>query len=116
MKNQNNFQVTGRITKDAEVKNFASSAVARTGIAISRKENTNGEEKRKTGFMNIEAWRKKENVADFEQLKKGALVTIEGYFKPDEYQKNGKTVNAIVMNVTKWEVHPKNENAAQQEG
>ena len=34
--------------------------------------------------MNIEAWRKNENTSSFDRLVKGTLLTVEGYFKPDD--------------------------------
>lgn len=115
MNTQNNFQITGRITADAKVNQFATASVARFGLAINRKETVNGTEKKTTAFMNFEAWRKNENAADFQQLKKGQLVTIEGYFKPDEYEKDGVKHQIIIMTATKWEAVSKDEKK-QQEG
>lgn len=103
MKTQNTFAVTGRITKDAEVKNFANNTVARTGLAINRKETVNGEEKKTAGFMDIECWRKNDNTAELELLKKGQMVTVYGFFKPEEYEKDGKTVHKIAFAITKVE-------------
>ena len=49
-------------------------------------------------------------MADFELLKKGNLVTIEGYFKPDEYKdKENKTVQKIVFAATKIYLTPEKE-------
>lgn len=46
----------------------------------------------------MEAWRKNENVESFSQLTKGTLLTIEGYFKPEEWaDKDGVLHNNIVM-------------------
>ena len=109
MNTTNNFSVTGRIGQDAKVNQFATASVARFGIAISRKETVNGEEKRTTAFLNVEAWRKNENASAFDQLKKGQLVTLEGYFKPEEYEKDGKKVQHIVFAVTSWELVKKDE-------
>ena len=36
--------------------------------------------------MNVEAWRKNENTSSFDRLVKGTLLTVEGYFKPEEWQ------------------------------
>ena len=63
-----------------------------------------GEEtKRKSAFMNVEAWRKNENAESFSQLTKGTLLTIEGYFKPEEWaDKDGVLHNNVVMVATKF--------------
>lgn len=39
-----------------------------------------------SAFINVEAWRKNENTTSFDRLVKGALLTVEGYFKPEEWQ------------------------------
>lgn len=114
MKTQNNFQITGRIGQDAKINQFATASVARFGLAVTRKETVNGEEKKTTAFLNMEAWRKNENSADFQQLKKGQFITIEGYFKPEEYEKDGVKHQVVVMTATKWEVAPKDENKKQE--
>lgn len=35
--------------------------------------------------MNIEAWSKNETTSSFDRLTKGAMITIEGCFKPEEW-------------------------------
>lgn len=104
MKTENSIKLTGRVTNDAKINQFATASVARFGLAISRKETINGEEKRVTGFLDFEAWRKNENAADFDTLKKGQLITVEGYYKPDSYEKDGKTHSVVVRTVTKWNI------------
>lgn len=71
----NNFAVSGFVAVDAQVHQFESTGVARFPLSISHKETVNGKEVRKSALINAEAWRKKENMADFELLKKGNLVT-----------------------------------------
>jgi len=54
-------------------------------------------------FMNIEAWRKNENTGSFDQLTKGTLLTVEGYFKPEEWtDKDGVLHNRIVTVAVKF--------------
>ena len=52
--------------------------------------------------MGIEAWRKNEALDSFDVLKKGELITVEGYFKPEEWtdSKSGEKRNRIVMVAT----------------
>jgi single-strand DNA-binding protein len=55
--------------------------------------------------MGIEAWRKNEALDSFDVLKKrGELITVEGYFKPEEWtdSKSGEKRNRIVMVATKF--------------
>ena len=54
--------------------------------------------------MGIEAWRKNEAVDSFGVLKKGELITVEGYFKPEEWtdSKSGEKRNRTVMVATKF--------------
>ena len=86
-KYENNFAVTGYVAKDAEVYQFTNTSVARFPLAVARQEKIGEETKRISAFMNIEAWRKNENAGSFDQLTKGTLLTVEGYFKPEERTK-----------------------------
>ena len=56
---ENNFTVTGFLGKDAEIREFTNSSVARFPLAVSRQERNAEETNRISAFMNIEAWRKK---------------------------------------------------------
>ena len=55
-------------------------------LVISRTEKSGEETTRTSAFINVEAWRKNENTTSFDRLVKGALLTVEGYFKPEEWQ------------------------------
>lgn len=102
---ENNFAVTGFIAKDAEIRQFTTSSVARFSIAISRTEKrgeSSQEETRVSAFMNIEAWRKNDS-ASFELLKKGQMITVEGYMKPEEWIGNdGVKRNRIIFVASKF--------------
>lgn len=94
---ENNFAVTGFVAKDAEIRQFTNASVARFPLAVARQEKNGEEAKRVSAFMNVEAWRKNENAGSFDQLAKGTLLTVEGYFKPEEWtDKNGVLHNRIV--------------------
>ena len=84
-KMENSFAVTGFVGKDASIHQFTTASVARFSLAISRNEKNGDENSRTSAFMNVEAWRKNENTASFGRLVKGALLTVEGYFKPEEW-------------------------------
>ena len=94
---ENNFAVTGFVAKDAEVRQFTNTSVARFPLAVARQEKNGEESERVSALMNIEAWRKNENAGSFDQLTKGTLLTVEGYFKPEEWtDKDGVSHNRIV--------------------
>ena len=100
---ENNFVVTGFVGKDAEIRQFTNASVARFPLAVSRLENNGEESKRVSAFMNFEAWRKNENTGSFDQLTKGTMLTVEGYFKPEEWSdQSGVKHNRIVMVAVKF--------------
>lgn len=102
-KYENKFTVTGFVAKDAEVRQFTNASVARFPLAVGRQEKNGEENKRISAFMNIEAWRKNENTGLFDQLTKGTLLTVEGYFKPEEWSdKDGVQHNRIVTVAVKF--------------
>ena len=81
---ENSFIITGFVAKDAEIRTFTNNDVARFPMAIGRKETKDNATNRVSAFINVEAWRKS-GSASFELLKKGTLLTIEGYLKPEEW-------------------------------
>ena len=83
---ENSFVVSGFVGKDASIHQFSTASVARFSLAISRTEKNGEETSRTSAFMNVEAWRKNENTSSFDRLVKGTLLTVEGYFKPEEWQ------------------------------
>ena len=95
---ENSFVVSGFVGKDAEIRQFANTSVARFSMAISRQEKNGEENSRISAFINVEAWRKNEKTESFDQLTKGTLITVEGYFKPEEWtDKDGVKHNRIIM-------------------
>lgn len=100
---KNNFVVTGFVGKDAEIRQFTNASVARFPLAVSRLEKNGEESNRVSAFINFEAWRKNENTGSFDQLTKGTMLTVEGYFKPEEWaDKDGVKHNRIVTVAVKF--------------
>ena len=100
---ENNFAVTGFVGKDAEIRQFTTASVARFSLAINRTEKNGEENNRTSAFMNIEAWRKNENLSSFDRLTKGAMITVEGYFKPEEWtSEDGVKHNRVVLVANKF--------------
>ena len=100
---ENNFTVTGFVGKDAESRQFTNASVARFPLAVSRLEKNGEESNRVSAFINFEAWRKNANTDSFDQLTKGTMLTVEGYFKPEEWaDRAGVKHNRIVMVAVKF--------------
>ena len=114
---ENSFVVSGFVGKDASIHQFSTASVARFSLAISRTEKNGEETNRTSAFMNVEAWRKNENTSSFDRLVKGTLLTVEGYFKPEEWQDaDGVKHNRVVLVATKfYEAVEKEETPAPQE-
>ena len=73
---ENSFAVTGFVGKDAEIRQFANTSVARFSMAVSRQEKNGDDSNRISAFINVEAWRKNEKTDSFENLTKGTLLTV----------------------------------------
>ena len=82
---ENNFTVTGFVVNNAEIRQFTSASVARFPLAVSRLETHGEESNRVTAYLNIEAWRKNGHTESFDQLVKGARLTVAGYLRPDNW-------------------------------
>lgn len=86
------------MAKDAEIRQFTNASVARFPLSVARQEKNGEDTKRVSAFVNMEAWRKNENADSFDVLTKGTPLTVEGYFKPEEWaDKDGVLHNRIVM-------------------
>lgn len=91
--------ITGRLTKDPEIKYYESGKIKTTfSVAVDR---YNPKTKQKEGaFFNCEIWDKQgEFVA--EHFKKGSMISLYGYIKVNEYEKDGNTKKYTVVNVLK---------------
>ena len=100
---ENSFAVTGFVGKDASIHQFTTASVARFSLAISRNEKNGDENSRTSASMNVEAWRKNENTSSFDRLTKGAMITVEGYFKPEEWtSEDGVKHNRVVLVANKF--------------
>lgn len=98
---ENSFAVTGFVGKDAEIRQFANTSVARFSMAVSRQEKNGDDSNRISAFINVEAWRKNEKTIHLKI--KGTLLTVEGYFNPEEWtDKEGVKHDRIVMVATSF--------------
>ena len=107
---ENSFAVTGFIATDAVIRSFNESTVARFPLSIGRQEKRNDEPVRVTALTTIEVWRKNEALESLDVLKKGTMITVEGYFRPDEWTDNdGNTHSRLLMVANKFYVTPDKE-------
>lgn len=89
----NKVILMGRLTRDPELKTTPNGVnVCSFGIAVDRRFQTKGEEK-KTDFFNIVAWRQcGEFVSRY--FKKGNMILVEGELQTRQYtNKDGQNVN-----------------------
>ena len=87
----------------------ANASVARFSLAVSRQEKS-GEETKRVRFHQRKAWRNNANTDSLAQITKGTLLTVEGYFKPEEWiDKDGVKHNRIVMVANKFYQTPDKE-------
>ena len=113
---ENNYTVTGIVGKDAEIRQFATASVARFSLAISRTEKNGEENNRVSAFLKIEAWRKNENAESFNKIAKGTMLTIQGFFKPEEWSdKDGKHNRVVLVATNFFETPEKEEETPKEE-
>ena len=114
---ENNFTVTGFVGKDAEIRQFTTASVARFSLAIGRNEKNGEENNRVSAFVNVEAWRKNENAESFDKLSKGSMLTVEGYFKPEEWtdQEGAKRQRVVLVATKFYEAPDKDEDVQKKE-
>ena len=99
----NNFQISGFVVNNATVNQFATSSIARFGISVRRTEKNGDSEKKVSAILNIEAWKSNEAADSFDLLKKGTRLSVEGYFKPEEWtDKDNVNHNTIKLVATKF--------------
>lgn len=83
----NNVSLTGRLTRDVDLRYTQSgTAVATFTLAVDR-QFTNASGERETDFINCVIWRKSaENFSNF--TRKGSLVGVEGHIQTRNYDNN----------------------------
>lgn len=112
----NSFEVTGFVAVDAEIRQLASSSVARFPLSIAQLDNSGKEPKRISALVSVEAWRKNENAQTLDQLVKGTLVTVKGFFKPTEWadKETGEARQRVILAATDICILDPNEDAPQE--
>ncbi|OGS36795.1 MAG: hypothetical protein A2506_05855 [Elusimicrobia bacterium RIFOXYD12_FULL_66_9] len=111
---QNTVLLTGRLTRDPELKYTASgTAMCRFGLAVNRryKDPKSGEWKDDTTFINVVTWRDAgERVG--KAVKKGSPVHVEGRLRSYDYQdKDGNKRSGIEVEARRVQILEKAPNA-----
>ena len=102
----NQFQIVGRLTRKAEMKEFNDSKLASFTIA----QNKYTKDKQSEGmFFDCKAWNK---TADkVRNIEKGELIIITGSLDQEKWtSKEGKPVTKIILRVTAIMLIPKTQN------
>ena len=73
----------------------------RFGIIIKHTEHKDNETTTVSSIIGLETWVKNDDTATLELLKKGKEITVEGFFKPENYTKDGKNVTVLKNIATK---------------
>ena len=92
MASLNKVLLIGNLTRDPEVRYLENgTAVANFSVATSDKwkDKGTGEQKERTEFSRIVAWRRLGEICE-EYLRKGSLVYIEGKLQTREWEKDGE--------------------------
>lgn len=85
----NKVILTGRLTKDPEIRWSNETAIANMTLAVDRPQNKNGENR--ADFPRIVVFgRQAENCQKY--LSKGRLVAIDGRIQTGKYEKDGMTI------------------------
>lgn len=108
----NNFQITGTITADAEIKKVGDSNVINFSIANNdeSKKKEDGSYETIASFFNVVYWSKSGKMVT--HLLKGKQVTICGTLKQERWEKDGVKNSRVTLRAT--EVLPHKFEAASQ--
>lgn len=108
--NLNNLVISGRLTKDPEVKKLSTDfTVATFTLAVSRKYQKNGEWVDESSFFNVQTSNKLAEKIQ-KSAKKGSPVIVEGYLKQRSYtNKEGVEIKIIEIIASKVSVLERDE-------
>ncbi len=110
---QNTVLLTGRLTRDPELKYTASgTAMCRFGLAVNRRyKDKSGEFKDDTTFVNCVIWREAAEQVG-KSVKKGAPVHVEGRLRSYDYQdKEGNKRSGIEVEARRVQILEKTSSA-----
>lgn len=81
----NKVVLVGNLTRDLELRPIGNSTIGKTGIAVTRKYNSNGEKREEVLFIDLNFWGKSAEVAS-QYLHKGSKILVEGRLQFEQWQ------------------------------
>ena len=97
----NNVVLTGRLTKDLDLRYTSNGTAVATGTLAVNRSFKNADGEYEADYPRIQVWRKAaENLANFTQ--KGSLIGIEGRIQTGSYEKDGQRVYTTEIVVDKF--------------
>lgn len=101
----NFYCVSGRLTKDVEIKPINQSFLVTGSIACNRSVKKDGQWQEVASFFNFKSWIKSEKQVEFYRTSfiKGSKVLLNGDFETDTYEKDGQKRTAFTLNAIKIE-------------
>lgn len=108
MSDLNQVIISGRLTRDASLKNLPSgSSVAELSVASNRIWNDrNGEKQEETVFVDVDLWGKQSNYFG-NNLKKGDYVMVTGRLRRETWETDGQKRSKISLRADKIDLPPK---------
>jgi single-strand DNA-binding protein len=95
MNDINSVTLTGRLTKDIEVKQVGETTIGKFDIACGYSEKVKGEWVKKTSFLTCKKWRV-EKISQY--LVKGQMVAVNGKIVQEQWtDKEGKKASKIIV-------------------
>ena len=91
--------ITGRFTRDIEVKEFGDHKVIENTVA-------SDEGRDKTTFMDVKIWNKQAEVVE-KYLAKGSFVILNGRVEQENWEKDGQKRSKLVLVASHVELGPK---------
>ena len=90
----NTITLVGRLTRDAERKEYSNSVKYTFTLAVQKRVKEAGEWKNKANFFDVEAW----NIDSLKDLLvKGRLVEVNGELDSAEYMKDDRKIKRIFI-------------------
>lgn len=97
MSDVNHLVLTGRLTGDAEAKEFGENTVFSGSIAVNHYDKK--EQKEVGDFFNFKVWAKAGKQAEFykSSLTKGSKIVVEGRLVQERWEKDGQKQSRVII-------------------
>jgi single-strand DNA-binding protein len=102
MNNANQVTISGRITRDPEVRDVNQSKVAVIRLASNRSYKKGEEWVERATFVDVEAWNRHADLVA--TLKKGTEVMVLGLLESDDWEKDGEKRSKLKIRVNSIDV------------